>query len=277
MRVLVGTDGSAASRAAMQWAASFVEAEGGSLVIAAVRIPPLSEVWPETVDQRRALEMEKLDRECADLGDIGPFRRYLLEGDPGTELLRAADSEDADLVVVGARGSGGHRHALHLGSTAHHLVHHTRFPLAAIPESARTTWPAPIVIGVDGSDGSERAVEWLADYGAALTDDVIAVHAEKPLAQWVPVSHPHSWYQHAMEAMQDWVEPLRKVELGARTVVLDGDAVDALTDVAMAQGAGMIVVGARGAGRTGASRLGATALKVLHQARVPVLMVPSAM
>ncbi|HMK10163.1 MAG TPA: universal stress protein [Acidimicrobiales bacterium] len=277
MRVFVGIDGSAASCAALHWAASFVELEGGDLVVAAVRVPPYTEVWPEQMEERRALETERLEQACAGIGDAVPIRQYLLEGDPGAELLLAADSEDADLIVVGARGSGGHRHALHLGSTAHHLVHHTRIPLAAIPASARAVWPAPIVIGVDGSEGTERAVAWLADYGPLLTDDVIAVHAEKPLAQWVPVSHPNSWYQHALNAMQGWVEPLRKVELGARTLVLDGDAVDALTDVALEQHAGMIVVGARGAGRTGASRLGATALKVLNQAQVPVLMVPAGM
>ena len=57
--------------------------------------------------------------------------------------------------------------------------------------------------------------------------------------------------------------------------MIDGDAVDAMTDAAIAEEAGMIVVGARGAGGIKGLRLGATALKVLHQSQLPVLMVPA--
>ncbi len=162
-----------------------------------------------------------------------------------------------------------------MGSTTHHLVHHTRIPLVAVPASSRAAWPAPIVIGVDGSEGSALAVRWLASHGLTLTADVIAVHAEKPLAQWVPTSDPHSWYHMALDRMQPWVAPLRECGLGARTLVLDGDPVDALTDVAISEAAGLIIVGARGTGGITGLRLGSTALKVLHQAQVPVLMVPA--
>ncbi len=260
----------------MRWAEALVDADGGDLVVAAVRMPPFSEVWPETIEERRALESERLDEACAALrGSTVKYRALLLEGDPREQLLKAATAEDADLIVSGAQGSGGHRHALHLGSTTHHLVHHSRIPLVAVPASSRAAWPAPIVIGVDGSEGSALAVRWLASHGLALTADVIAVHAEKPLAQWVPSSDPHSWYHMALDRMQPWVAPLRECGLGARTLVVDGDPVDALTDVAIAEAAGLIIVGARGTGGITGLRLGSTALKVLHQAQVPVLMVPA--
>jgi nucleotide-binding universal stress UspA family protein len=278
MRVLVGLDGSPSSRAALRWAAALVLAEGGDLVAATVRVPPFAEVWPETIEERRGVEAELLDQWCAPLRDSGVlFRQVLVEGDPREELLELAFGHRADVVVVGARGSGGRRHALHLGSTTHHLIHHTSVPLVAVPASASASWPAPVVIGVDGSLGSDRAVEWLAKNGGALTDDIIAVHGEKPLAQFVPLDDPRSWYQLDLDRMQGWVAPLRDCGLGARTLVIDGDPVDAMTDAAIAEGAGMIVVGARGSGGVRGLRLGATALKVLHQAELPVLMVPADM
>ena len=278
MRVLVGTDGSAASRAALRWAEALVDADGGDLVVAAVRVAPFAEVWPETIEERRAIESERLDEACAAIrGSHVQHRALLLEGDPREQLLKAAEAEHADQIVTGARGSGGHRHPLHMGSTTHHLVHHTRVPLIAVPASARAAWPAPIVVGVDGSDGSASAVRWLTSHGLALTADVIAVHAEKPLAQWVPSSDPHSWYHMALDRMQPWVAPLRECGLGARSLVIDGDPVDAMTDVAISEAAGLIIVGARGTGGITGLRLGSTALKVLHQAQVPVLMVPADM
>jgi nucleotide-binding universal stress UspA family protein len=54
-----------------------------------------------------------------------------------------------------------------------------------------------------------------------------------------------------------------------------GDAADALTDVAISEDAGLLVVGSRGVGGVSGLRLGATALKVLNQAQIPVLMVPA--
>ena len=50
-----------------------------------------------------------------------------------------------------------------------------------------------------------------------------------------------------------------------------------MTDVAISEAAGLIIVGARGTGGITGLRLGSTALKVLHQAQVPVLMVPADM
>ncbi len=58
------------------------------------------------------------------------------------------------------------------------------------------------------------------------------------------------------------------------TLVMSGDAVDVLTDAAIAEEAGLLVVGSRGVGGITGLRLGTTALKVLHRAQIPVLMVP---
>jgi nucleotide-binding universal stress UspA family protein len=277
MRILVGTDGSVGSQAALRWAIGLAEAEHGELVVAFVWKPSFAEVAPENVEPLRAAAAERLDEACVPVRNSKvPFHELLLGGDPREQLLGAASGEKVDLIVVGARGTSGHRHALHLGSTTHHLVHQTQVPLVAVPPSARATWPAPIVVGVDGSEGSGRAVEWLAANGSELTTDVIAVHAERPLAEWVPRDDPRSWYQMTLEEMQQWIAPLRECGLGAHTLVCEGDAVDALTDAAITHEAGMLVVGARGRGGVSAMRLGGTALKLLHHAQIPVLMVPTA-
>jgi nucleotide-binding universal stress UspA family protein len=47
-------------------------------------------------------------------------RCRLEDGGAVTALLRAAEEEAADLIVVGSRGAGGFSD-LHLGSTSHHL------------------------------------------------------------------------------------------------------------------------------------------------------------
>ncbi len=275
MRVLVGTDGSVGAQAALRWALSLVDAEDGELIVATVRIPPLLELLPGEIAARRAEDAELLHEWCAPARDSKvQFRELLLEGDPREQLLSTAEAEKVDLIVVGARGTGGHRHALHLGSTTHHLAHHTQLPLVAIPPASKAAWPATVVVGVDGSPGSLRAVDWLASFGARFTDDVLAVNAQKPVAE-VPRDHPDSRFRAALDDMQHWVAPLDEAGLGDRTLVMSGDAVDVLADAAIAEEAGLLVVGSRGVGGITGLRLGATALKVLHLAQIPVLMVPA--
>lgn len=277
MRVLVGTDGSVGAQAALRWALSLAHAEGGELVVSTVRKPGFFfDVTDAEIEAGRGVAAERLYEWCAPARDAKvPFRELLLEGDPREELLAAANAENADMIVVGARGTGGHRHALHLGSTTHYLVHHTNVPLAAIPPASKAAWPATVVIGVDGSPGSLRAVEWLASFGTPLTSDVFAVNAQRPFAEWVPRTDASSWFQVALDDLQKWVTPLRESGLGARTLLLEGDPADALTDVAISEEAGLLVVGSRGVGGITGLRLGSTALKVLHQAQIPVLMVPA--
>ncbi len=126
MRVLVGTDGSVGAQAALRWALSLVDAEGGELVVSTVRVPPLLEVLPKEIEARRREDAELLHDWCAPAHDSKlEFRELLLEGDPREQLLATAKAENVDLIVVGARGTGGRRHLLHLGSTTHHLAHHT--------------------------------------------------------------------------------------------------------------------------------------------------------
>ena len=275
MRVLVGTDGSVGAQAALRWALTLVDGEDDELIVATVRVPPLLEMLPREIEARRAEDAALFYEWCAPARESKvQFRELLLEGDPREQLLSAAKAETVDLIVVGARGTGGHRHALHLGSTTHHLAHHTQLPLVAIPPASKAAWPATVVVGLDGSPGSLRAVDWLASFGARLTDNVLAVNAQKPLAE-LPRDHPDSRFRAALDEMEQWVAPLSGVGLNARTLVMSGDAVDVLADAAIAEEAGLLVVGSRGHGGIAGLRLGATALKVLHLAQIPVLMVPA--
>ncbi len=277
MRVLVGTDGSSAAQAALAWAGELVRAKGGTLVVARAWKPSFSEVSPSEHDSLRADAAEELSRWNVAVEDEDGevvVQRLLLDGDPRSMLVDAAESEDVDLVVVGARGSGGHAHPIHLGSVTHHLAHHVTRPLAAIPEVTAPAWPQPVVLGVDGSAGSLEAMSWCARFMPGLASEVVVVHAEEVLADWMPRTDPTSWEQVALEHLRKWMEPLRGAGLDARPAAIPGDAVHALCDAAAEVGAAAVVVGARGLGGVTGLRLGAVALKVVHRSQVPVIMVP---
>ena len=275
MRILVGTDGSFGGQAALRWAIALAGAAGAELVIASAWQPTFAEVSIQEFETLRAEASDRLDEWAvpARTGHVS-FRTLVLDGDPREQLLVAAEAEAANLLVVGARGMAGHAHALHMGSVTHHLVHHTRRPLAAIPAATRSAWPAPIVVGVDGSEGSRHAVAWCAETAAAVATEVIALHAEEPPATWVPHLGHRSWREEAGERSDEWVAPLRDAGVAVRTSYAEGDPVDALIAAAVGEQAGLLVVGSRGLGGISGLRLGSTALKVLHHGQLPVVMVP---
>lgn len=274
--ILVGTDGSSSAQVAVRWAARFAAATSSQLVVAHTWEPGLVKLPPDMVEERRAEAGRALETEwSADARADGEHvRAVLLDGDARDALPRLADDEDADLVVVGARGAGRQPHALHIGSVTHHLVHHTTRPLAAVPATARTTFPTTLELGIDGSNASFRALDWVREAGAAVANEVLAVYAEFVMAEWVPRWDSESWYRHAEQAIEAWIEPLRTAGIPTTPSVIVNEPVAAITEVGMRSHAGMIVVGSRGRGGITGLRLGSTALKVLHHSGLPVVLVP---
>jgi nucleotide-binding universal stress UspA family protein len=59
-------------------------------------------------------------------------RRIIEHGDPVSVLLRIAQAEAADLIVVGSRGIGGHPGLL-LGSTSTQVAQRADRPVVIVP------------------------------------------------------------------------------------------------------------------------------------------------
>jgi len=274
-RILVGADGSPDSRAAIRWAGELAAATGAELIVATAWRPEISEASPDEHDDLRAEAQTALDGWSeADVVAGIESRSRVLDGDPREALLEGADELDVDLVVIGTRGTGRRHHTMHLGSVAHHLVHHARRPLVIAPVSARGSWPSTIVVGVDGSAHGARALGWATDLARSTGSEVVATYAEAPPAEFVAHDDPTSWYQRAQRDLDTWVADQTAPGLTIRTRVVDREPGPGIAEAGDHEHAGLIVVGARGIGGVTGVRLGGTALKVLHHAHLPVVVVP---
>ncbi|WP_261567920.1 universal stress protein [Frankia gtarii] len=139
--VLVGVDGSAASLAALRWAAEQAALHAAPLrVVHAWQPAPLLHSGQRVARDRAAFEQAAhavLD-DCMTKGLAGEvdvnLDTRLAFGGPAQSLLAAA--ADARLLVLGARGLGGFAGLL-LGSAAYQCVHHARCPVAVIPDAIR--------------------------------------------------------------------------------------------------------------------------------------------
>jgi nucleotide-binding universal stress UspA family protein len=139
--VVVGIDGSAESRAALQWAARHAARRGRKVQAVAVWQDQLqfgpAAVFPEPEFEKEARHW--LQEALAELPDELPddaVATHISRGDPARVLVDMA--HDAELLVLGNRGRSGLAHAL-LGSVALRCAHHARCPVVLVPEPAQRT------------------------------------------------------------------------------------------------------------------------------------------
>lgn len=173
-KVLVGVDGSPAASTALGWAGRLAARIGAEVVVGNVFEPEQAEISPDDFERLFAEAGRRLDTEWSEpLRGSGVSHRGLqLVGAPD-RLSESVEAESADLLVVGPRGAGRFA-SLHLGSLAHHLAHRTRGPLAIVPATGATAGMDRILVAVDGSAGSDTAVEWCVDLASATGAEVIA-------------------------------------------------------------------------------------------------------
>jgi nucleotide-binding universal stress UspA family protein len=159
-RIVVGVDGSEASRvalkhavdAAIDWSAELIAFS--SMPIA---VGTSLRAWaPGTLDHSAALEelatevRRIVDEELAgrDLPAGFSVRHHALDGTASALLVEFSTS--VDLVVVGSRGRGGFSGLL-LGSTSQAVLHHARCPVMVVPVRLKEAEKASL--GAAGESG----------------------------------------------------------------------------------------------------------------------------
>jgi nucleotide-binding universal stress UspA family protein len=273
--VIAAVDGSQPAATASQWAARFAARFDADLVVASAWEPAQAEGTLQDFAEKRAAASTLLEEAwCEPARAVGAHPRAVLVVGPPKVLLGLADTEDADLLIVGNRGDGGPAQ-LHLSSVAHLLAHHATRPLAIIPATVKFHLPTRIVLGVNGSAGSHAAVVWCAEVASVLGASVVAVLAFEPFLEWVPDTDPKSWRRDAERHVEEWVAPLRARNVPVETaIVRDIHPAAAISHTAKHRGADLVVVGAHaGAPVTNVLRTG-VAVQTVHHSGLPVVLVP---
>lgn len=142
--IVVGVDGSDHSHRALIWAMRQAASQHVPLTVLAVR-PDLARpatgiywgvhAYPEdshNPDVAQKAVGQIVEQARSEIGETAPqVTVNVVTGDPAEELITA--SHDADLIVVGSRGSGGFASLL-LGSVSSKVAHHAASPVVVIRE-----------------------------------------------------------------------------------------------------------------------------------------------
>lgn len=132
--LVVGVDGSPGAKAALAWATELAAASGAVVLVASVLPYDQSELQDEVYRSLVIVAESDLERWCEPLRAAQVEHRPLLVkgADPREALVDLAEEEDADLLVVGARGSGPLSRLL-LGSVANEVTRRSTRPFAVVP------------------------------------------------------------------------------------------------------------------------------------------------
>lgn len=287
--IVVGVDGSESSSTAVVWAANTAAALSLPLhIVTVVHFPAFYYSEPYLAE---SFKQELADTAKARLGSARVLATQTIdettfeittekyEGQVNQTLIDL--SEDAHTVVLGSRGHGEFTGLL-VGSTTTAVAAHAHSPVAVVRGrtlDGRPPTEGPIVVGVDGSESSERAVAVAFEHAAARGATLIAVNV------WSDVSVQPSLGSRPEDPLWSSIQTGEEVVLSERLAGYQERYPDVVVERVVARDrpvrvlseyaekAQLIVVGSRGRGGFAGMLLGSTSNALLHTADCPVLIV----
>ncbi len=287
--VVVAVDGSDASKQAVRWAANTANKRGIPLRLASSYTMPQflyaeGMVPPqELFDDLQAESLEKIEEARAIAHEVAPdikIGHTIAEGSPIDMLLEM--SKSATMIVMGSRGLGG-LSGMVMGSVSGAVVSHASCPVVVVREDSAVnedTKYGPVVVGVDGSEVSQRATEFAFAEAQARGSELIAVHTwmdmqvQASLAglaaaqqQWDDVEREQT------EMLIQRIKPLidQYPDVPVKKIITRDRPVRALSEAS--EGAQLLVVGSHGRGGFKGMLLGSTSRALLQSAPCPMMVV----
>jgi nucleotide-binding universal stress UspA family protein len=218
-------------------------------------------------------------------GEALTTQRTARWGKPAEEVLRYAQDQAVDLIVIGTHGRSPLPRLL-LGSVAENVVRRAPCPVLTVRQTPGIKEPTMIalkriLVATDFSEASQNALRYaraFADqFGAAI--DVLHVLDDPfvyapPLDTVVP---PPSFYEElqnaARERLGQVVSEAERARYKARVVLKMGRPFAEILAYAQEQAVDLIVMGTHGRGPVAHALLGSVTERVVRRAPCPVLTV----
>ncbi len=303
-QIVVGVDGSTASRIALAWAIRQAQRKQANLVaLCSYSLPSFTvasldggyAALDDAAIAEGARQVAEEAKQAATSAGVNAST-MVVPGDAAAALIEI--SKESDLVVVGTKGGSGIPERL-LGTVSSALPAHASCPTVVVPRcwarlegddnaesSAQDDHPVielppvrKIVVGVDGSVTSQVALRIAMreakDLGAELVVvGGVPIASGSGLLAWLPAAIDRN---QVVEDVRRGIERLvdqAKMEIpdiDPELVVMDGTGAELLTR--FSRTADLLVLGSRGRGGFAGLLLGSTSQAVLHHSDCPVLVI----
>ena len=315
-RMLVPLDGSELAEVVFTYAKELA----GRLDLDIILLHVTRQAAENTMPMRKAYidrAVEAIQRQSQELQDKTAAKKEgkpievrgeIVIGYPADEILRFADENKVDLILMATHGRSGIKRWT-MGSVADKILRATKIPVwlvrAGIPEEiVHGQWPTTILVPLDGSEQAESVLphaETLAKQRGAEQVDVVLIrvceppsrpsyYLSEPGVTYAPLAEPETidaqinWKKYlddemakSRQAAEKYLEKVEKkfkdIDISVRSEVLEGRAAEEIVEYANKNPFNLIVMSTHP--RSGLRRLvyGSVTENVLQGVNRPVLLV----
>ncbi|TQM63683.1 universal stress protein [Humibacillus xanthopallidus] len=287
--VVVGIDGSEADGPVTDWAADEAHRLGAPLRLVHAIDPGGQMTSYDMLASGAPSLAERLSQGAHQLLDASSARAHARH--PSLDIAGIAPTGRAAAALVGLSdgalrmvvGAPARRHLerILLGSVALPVVAHAHCPVVVVPTGTTVATPQRLVVGVDGSHGSGRAIDFAlrtAESCGAAVACVLVWNIE--VEEGVVVTEPESEHWSAVERRylevgHEVVDPVvaSHPDVEVSITVRHGSTAEELIHAVADLDADLLVVGSRGRGGFRGLLLGSVSRRVIEQARGVVAVV----
>lgn len=268
-KYIIGVDGSQHGRAALDWGLARAAQSGASVELLHVADDSFLSESVAFLSEAQEASEKMLAAECdyaVASGFTGEVSGSAVVGHPIAEVEEA--SKHADLVILGAH-TGNKFAGSFFGTRAVKIAAVAHCPVAVVPAEKEADQKPGVVVGIDGSEASKRAIAFAAEEASFRGVPLIAVYA------WMPPLTPgleYLWSEELVESQRAAAEEAvaigtaglaeRYPDLVIERRIMQTPPVAALLQAA--EDADTIVIGSRGRGGIGRLLLGSVSHGVLQ-------------
>lgn len=269
-KILLALDGSENAERALWWVTQYAGREKAQVVL--FRAVDTSILEPEFIPSQVQDALNYLLRMETELNQAGiPTKVIVRQGKAAEMIVKVAMEEKSDLILMTTRGGSKVKRWV-IGGVTEQVLRLS--PIPVLPVQSRTR-PARnnrvrrVIVPLDGSKLAEEVVPWAADLARLLKARLVFLHVYPPTHAGIR-GQVRDNFEALRTRMVRQCQLLKKQGLKVRFVVRTDDPAEAI--LAHTGMNDMIVTTTHGEGGFKRWIFGSVAEKLIHEARVPVLV-----
>jgi len=283
-RIVVPLDKSELAEDALVWGAYFARSFGDSLHLVSVWDRD-DAMWeepassPEPSAERIATQVDAYLVEVAGRDSLSGITvtREVRIGRPADQVAEIAAQPDTRMAVLTSHGRSGLKRFIQ-GSVADHLVRTLTIPLCIVRPNATKPPIGRMLVTLDGSETSEKALGPAREVAAATGSELHLLRVANPLAEMpytalAPAPDLGELSKQIIDAANEYLAAAARK--GEHAEVRAGRPLDIILDYAREKECGLIAMGTHGRGGVLRLALGSTTDAVVRGADRPVLVIPA--
>ena len=193
-KILWASDGSKESRGALRWAEMFAGRFGAKVMaISVIESPDISrlEVSDKLKKELSLIDRELVTKETERLRRVAAILKQkgiaaetrVAKGVPYQEIIKAAQSQGADLIAMGKRGLNLWARML-LGSTTTRVLREVRLPVLTVQQWRKKPAVKRIVVPSGFAPADNVSLEWALELAGTLGASVYLLHVIEAHKSW---------------------------------------------------------------------------------------------